>query len=131
MHVHSDNSPDAEVEEVKCINKVMDEVVPDGIGSSDSDNGEMTINNINIIIIIHFVVTCVHLHTIKFISHNLLLQYNVTCIITHHTEVHSNDDKHHFILAPDFSSKPKQVFTIDHSTHGTVYNYSFKFNSIR
>lgn len=53
MHVHSDNSPDAEVEEVKCINKVMDEVVPDGIGSSDSDNGEMTINNINIIIIIH------------------------------------------------------------------------------
>ena len=46
MCMHSHNSPDAEVEEVKCINKVMDEVVPDGIGSSDSDDGEMTINNI-------------------------------------------------------------------------------------
>ena len=30
-----------EVEEVKCVNSVMDEVIPDGIGSSDSDDGEI------------------------------------------------------------------------------------------
>ena len=37
------------IEEVKCINKAMDEVIPDGIGSSDSDDGEMTIDNIIIL----------------------------------------------------------------------------------
>ena len=40
MHSHS---PDMEVEEVKCVNSVMDEVIPDGIGSSDSDDGEILI----------------------------------------------------------------------------------------
>lgn len=37
------NSPDAEVDEVKCVNKVMDEIIPDGIGSSDSDDGKLYI----------------------------------------------------------------------------------------
>lgn len=78
MCMHSLNSPDAEVEEVKCINKVMDEVVPDGIGSSDSDDGEMTINNI-------IMYSCVYIcmHTI-IISHNvyILLQYSNSITVT-------------------------------------------------
>ena len=41
MYAHSYNSPDMEVEDVKCVNSVMDEVIPDGIGSLDSDDGEI------------------------------------------------------------------------------------------
>ena len=41
QHACTPNSRDAEIEGVKCIDNVMDEVIPDGIGSSDSDDGEI------------------------------------------------------------------------------------------
>jgi hypothetical protein len=99
VHTHSNNSPDAEVEEVKCINSVMDEVIPDGIGSSqsDSDDGEIHVA----------IVTISCTVTVYTISHYLY------CTEQHIND--ANDDKYHFLLAPDFSSKPKEVPVFDYN----------------
>ena len=55
--IHTLNSPDAETKQVKCVSHVMDEIIPDGIASSDSEDGE------------HCYTTCSIRHTLHVTDH--------------------------------------------------------------